>query len=118
VNRLLELATDHTLPLTWNARTLVPLCWCLALSAVLFRVQLNGPDLDPVWTIGTVVSLPQNTWSDGYSAGLEVVNLRCTGTSAFWETRHPTEEVQWECQYAIAISNAWDLFLLGFPVLF
>lgn len=65
----------------------------------LFRIdQLNGPDVDPVWTFGSVRSLPQNSWSDGYSAGLELVNLKCTGTSAFWETKHPTDETQWECQ--------------------
>lgn len=50
--------------------------------------------------IGTVVSLAQNTWSDGYSAGLEVVDVVCTGTSAFWETSDPTEEIQWACKSA------------------
>ncbi|CAN0031619.1 unnamed protein product [Scytosiphon promiscuus] len=58
----------------------------------------NGSLADPSWVIGTVVSLPQNSWSDGYSAGLEVVKVACRGTSAFWETTDPTEEIQqWEC---------------------
>lgn len=61
-------------------------------------MQHNGAGADPVWVIGTVVSLPQNTWSDGYTAGLEVVDVVCTGTSAFWETNDPTEETQWECK--------------------
>lgn len=59
--------------------------------------QQNGPLVDPVWVIGTVIALPQNTWSDGYSSGLEVVNLVCTGTSAFWETEDPAQEIQWTC---------------------
>ncbi|CAM9216253.1 unnamed protein product [Ectocarpus fasciculatus] len=65
-------------------------------KAILADLQ-NGPDADPVWVIGTVDALPPNTWSDGYSAGLEVVDLGCTGTSAFWETKDPAQETTWTC---------------------
>lgn len=66
--------------------------------------QINGDVADPVWTIGTVVSNAQNTWSDGLSAGLEVADVVCTGTSAFWETEDPTEEIQWECMLYVDLS--------------
>eukprot|EP00904_Undaria_pinnatifida_P007667 jgi/Undpi1/402/HiC_scaffold_1.g00398.m1 len=52
---------------------------------------------DPVWTIGTVVSNPTNTWSDGYTAGLVVESTACIGDSPFWETNDPTEETKWKC---------------------
>eukprot|EP00903_Cladosiphon_okamuranus_P015531 g14339.t1 len=59
--------------------------------------HIDGDEGDPFWTIGTVISNPQNTWSDGFSAGLEVVDVVCTGTSPFWETEGPSEEIQWAC---------------------
>ncbi|CAN0287084.1 unnamed protein product, partial [Ectocarpus sp. 6 AP-2014] len=65
-------------------------------KAILADLQ-NGPLVDPVWVIGTVTALPQNSWSDGYNSGLEVVNLVCTGTSAFWETEDPAQEIHWTC---------------------
>ncbi|CAM9637395.1 unnamed protein product [Pylaiella littoralis] len=72
----------------------------------------NSSDAEPVWVIGTVVSLAQNTWSDGYSAGLEVVDVVCTGTSAFWETSDPTEEIQWACDAdgdgVVSVAEAGD----------
>ncbi|CAM9105048.1 unnamed protein product [Hapterophycus canaliculatus] len=81
----------------------------------------NGPLVDPVWVLGVVVSLPQNTWSDGYSAGLEVVEVACRGTSAFWETIDPTEEIQWECDsngdgvFSIAESGDFQKVDCGCP---
>eukprot|EP00752_Nemacystus_decipiens_P010130 g9028.t1 len=83
--------------------------------------HVNGEASDPVWTIGSVISNPQNTWSDGFSAGLEVVDVVCTGTSPFWETEDPSEEVQWECDTngdgvrSVAESGDFQAVLCGCP---
>lgn len=82
---------------------IVPFARRLALCAVCV-VQIDSEEGDPIWTIGTVISNPQNSWSDGLSAGLEVVDIVCTGTSAFWETKDPTEEIQWACMCELELN--------------
>lgn len=54
---------------------------------------------DPTWVIGSVVSLPAYSWSDGYGAGVDIISALCVSNPPFWQATDPdpTDATAWKC---------------------
>lgn len=76
------------------------------------RRQEYSDSSDPTWAIGSVISLPTNSWSDGYSAGLDIVRVVCVSNSTFWQATDPdpTDVEIWKCE-----RNHWSYLVLRTP---
>lgn len=73
------------------------------------RRQEYSDTSDPTWVIGSVIPLPTNSWSDGYSAGLDIVRVVCVSNSTFWQATgpDPTDVEIWKCEH-----NHWSYLVL------